>query len=437
MRITLGLALGASALASATLYIGCTDEETAGGSSTKSAGPGGTTGGGNPAGGGVNPTGGGNGAGGGGGGPSGPTHANCAPAEGTPGGLKLTMVADNLIKPVLLTYAFGDEERMYVAEQGGKIVLLKGGQATTFLDISGPVLSGGERGLLGLAFHPDYKNNGRFFVHYSDQNGDTALAEYRRSADNPDVADPMQVGPLLISQNQPYPNHNGGSIEFSPVDRFLYFGLGDGGLGGDPLKAGQDLNTLLAKILRIDVDKQEGGKPYGIPPNNMPGGLPEIWDSGLRNPWRFAFDPCTGDLYIGDVGQNKWEEIDVEKAGDGRRNYGWNVLEGAHNFAGGPSSQFTAPAVEYSHNGGDASVTGGYVYRGHAIPWLRGTYFYGDYETTQIWSFEWKDGAAANQQERTMDLDSLGVKISSFGQDDRGEVYVVDHAGAVYRIDAE
>jgi glucose/arabinose dehydrogenase len=381
----------------------------------------------------------GGGATGSGGGSSGmlpPNKENCSPPQGTPGKLKLTSVVQGLSSPVLFKQAWGDDQRFYIVEQAGRIKLLKGGMVTTFLDITGVVACCGERGLLGLAFHPDYVQNGRFFVHYSDNNGDTALAEYKRS-NNPDLADPTPVG-LLFFADQPDSNHNGGSLEFSPLDKYLYLALGDGGGGGDQYGKGQNLSSLLAKILRFDIDKKDPGKAYAIPPGNMPK-PPEAWDWGLRNPWRVSFDVCTGDLYIGDVGQNAWEEIDVEKAGDGNRNYGWPIREGNHDYNGGSTAGLTPATVEYANIGG-GSVTGGYVYRGSAIGWLRGAYLYGDYVTTKLAMFRWNNGTVSDQKDLTQDLQEglpSNVKPSSFGQDNAGEVYVVHHGGRIYRIDAE
>jgi glucose/arabinose dehydrogenase len=298
-----------------------------------------------------------------------------------------------------------------------------------------------ERGLLGMAFHPNYAQNGRFFVHYTDTNtspGDTTIAEFARGA-SPDQANPTPVA-IVLTQPQPEGNHNGGSIEFSPADGMLYIGLGDGGGAGDQhgqIGNGQNLDTLLGKILRIDVT----ALPYTIPPGNMTGAgvRPEIWDYGVRNPYRFSFDACNGDLYIGDVGQNVWEEIDIAPAGQGNKNWGWRLTEGMHCFnpQNCDMTGLSMPAIEYDHGLG-SSVTGGYVYRGTAIPWLRGTYFYGDFESGRIWTLRFQNGMVADAVDRTGDLQSQNLGIAGFGQDYAGEVYVVDRGGGrLFRIDPE
>jgi len=378
-----------------------------------------------------------------------PGTVDCTDATGMTGQLKLTPVVQGLNKPVLVTAPRGDTERTFIVEQTGVIQLIKNGQQSVFLDIGPIVNTGGERGLLGLAFHPDYESNGRFFVHYSDASNDTALAEYKRSDGDPDVADPNPVGSILLKVDQPYGNHNGGSIEFSPVDGMLYFGLGDGGSANDPLDSGQQTSTLLGAILRLDVSSQ----PYTIPAGNIStgnlcgqdpnasGACSEIWDYGLRNPYRFSFDACTGDLYIGDVGQNKWEEIDIAAAGDGNKNWGWRLKEGDHCFNPSsncdPNNLTIPPAAEYNHGQGKCSVTGGYVYRGSSIPWLRGAYLYGDYCSGDVWMLRWKNGQASEPVDLTADLQSKGLNISSFGQDARGEMYLIAYSGTVYRIDME
>jgi glucose/arabinose dehydrogenase len=383
--------------------------------------------------------------------PQAPTNADCSPASGSAGNLKLTEIATGFTDPTFITAPWGDDERMFVTELAGEITLIKNGNESSFLDISSLVDSGGERGLLGLAFHPDYANNGRFFVHHSEAGtGDTVIAEYRRDPANPDLADGTAVATVL-TETQPQGNHNGGMIGFSPFDGMLYIGLGDGGGADDTYNNGQTISTLLGAILRIDV----ATTPYSIPAGNLGGGAAaEIWDYGLRNPWRFSFDICGGDLYIGDVGQDCYEEINVEAAGDGNKNYGWPITEGQHCFNAPdhfvcdlvPPTDCTTTgtelsAVEYMHTAGPPcwSVTGGYVYRGAAIPWLRGAYLYADYCTGQIWSFRWSGGAATDQQELTSDLWqglSQGA-ISSFGQDNDGEMYVVGYGGSIYRIEAE
>jgi glucose/arabinose dehydrogenase len=384
----------------------------------------------------------------GGGGPS--TEADCSAPSGAPAALKLTEVVTGLSSPLHITYARGDNERLYVLEQDGVIQLLKNGQVTPFLDISDKVLGGGEQGLLGLAFHPNYLENGRFFIHYSsDANGNGIIAEYKRSADNPDVADPNPVIEPLLEIEDPYSNHNGGTIEFSPVDGFLYIGMGDGGDGGDPQENGQNPMAVLGKLLRIDIDVS--GMDYGSPPGNLEGGAPEVFDWGLRNPYRWSFDICTGDRYIGDVGQNAWEEIDVAPASQGPTNWGWDNCEGNHTFEGEQCPGDSQPPVaEYPHSGNPFagppgcgySVLGGYVYRGTAIPWLRGTYFYAEYCGAQTWTLKWAGGQLVEgPTDITQDLypgwPNNYDQLTSFGQDNRGEMYVVSGSGTIYRIDPE
>ncbi|WP_437901568.1 PQQ-dependent sugar dehydrogenase [Sorangium sp. So ce124] len=377
---------------------------------------------------------------------------SCAPPSEDEGVLKLATVVSGLDHPLLVKSAPGDPTRLFILTQPGQILVLDDGAAEpkVFLDIRDRVLfnDNGERGLLGLAFHPDYEAGGRFFVHYTDKatGGNARVVEFARG-ERPDVASPDPVATYLEVVDL-HRNHNGGSLEFSPIDGFLYLGLGDGGDNNDAgpnhadIGNGQALTTLLGKILRLDVSTH----PYGIPEGNMTGEgvLPEIWDYGLRNPYRFSFDACTGDLYIADVGQRLWEEIDIEPAGQGRKNYGWRRMEGAHCFIPAESCDLdgtiTLPAAEYGHAGQvieDCSVTGGYVYRGSRIPWLRGSYFYGDYCSGRVWTLTYEGGVATAPVDRTDDLGSFGFRIASFGQDGAGEVYVVDLGGTVYRIDPE
>jgi glucose/arabinose dehydrogenase len=373
-----------------------------------------------------------------------PTKANCGPASGVVGKLKKTALAQKFNTPLLIVSPWGDDERQFVIERAGRVQLLKAGKKSQFLDISAKTRTDGEYGLLGIAFHPDYKNNGRFFVHYSAvADGKTTIEEYKRDLNNNDLADPKPVGNPYLLVDQPAPNHNGGTIEFSPKDGYLYIALGDGGGGCDTYKTGQNLNTLLAKILRIDVSSN----PYKIPPGNFQMGKPEIFITGLRNPYRAGFDVCTGDFYIGDVGQGRWEEIDVAPAGKTGLNFGWNMMEGTHCFdeekgCATPKCNkagLDLPVVDYFHdNSGKCSVTGGRVYRGHAIPWLRGHYFYADYCTGHIWSFRYENGQAKEQTDRSADLDGpIGSGIVGFGEDNQGELYIVTMDGTIYRIDPE
>jgi glucose/arabinose dehydrogenase len=334
------------------------------------------------------------------------------------------IIKDGLRHPVYVTHARDGSGRLFVVEQPGRIRIVHGGRMLDrpFLDITGLVQYGGEQGLLGLAFHPSYKTNGRFVVNYTRRpDGATVVAEFKVSG-NPDVAGSDEKQLLVVPQ--PYANHNGGMVEFGP-DGFLYIGLGDGGAGGDPGNRGQNQNELLGKLLRIDVDH---GKRYGIPRDNpfaSGGGRPEIFAYGLRNPWRFSFDRKTGDLWVADVGQNEWEEIDIVKRGG---NYGWRIMEGAHCFLpreGCAQKGLVPPVAEYAHEKGRCSITGGYVYRGARLPSLDGAYLYGDYCSGEIFSL-------VNGVQQI--LLSTDLSISSFGQDQEGELYVVDHGGAVYRI---
>ena len=340
-------------------------------------------------------------------------------------------VASGLAQPVSITHA-GDA-RLFITLQGGRIVIHDGTRVldTPFLDIRALVSSGGERGLLSVAFHPRYAENGFFFVNYTDRNGDTIVARYRVSASDPNQADPASAKQILFV-DQPYANHNGGQLQFGP-DGYLYAGMGDGGSAGDPENRAQNRTTLLGKMLRIDVN----GDPYAIPPSNpfasSSSTRPEIWALGLRNPWRFSFDRATGDLWIADVGQGSWEEVNLQRASSiGGENYGWDVLEGTHCFGSATCSTagFVAPVIEYNHSGGACSVTGGYVYRGARSPRLQGTYVYGDYCNGKIWGA--KQNLAGAWEIRQ--LADTAYLISTFGEDFNGEVYVADHNGAVYRI---
>ena len=391
-------------------------------------------------------TGGGNGTGGGTGAPLSPIPGaetfDCSPAEGSVPKLTLTEVATGFTDPLLVTFAPGDTSRLFVVEQAGTIQILVDGQkeGEPFLDITESVQRGGnEQGLLGLAFHPDYAENGRFFVNYTARagvnasNGATIVSEFSVSSD-PNRAD-SDSERVLFSVDQPYANHNGGMLAFG-ADGFLYIGLGDGGSGGDPEGNGQDASTLLGSLLRIDVDASDAGE-YGIPEGNLPGGAPEIWDYGLRNPWRFSFDGCTGDLYIGDVGQDSWEEINVVPRGQGHNNFGWNVREGAHCYRANTCAVegMTEPVTEYGRGVG-VSITGGYVYRGSAIPALRGTYFYADYDSGAFFAFQYVDGSVTAQRNLSEELIARQGQITSFGQDAEGEVYVVRRFGSIQRIEA-
>jgi glucose/arabinose dehydrogenase len=326
-------------------------------------------------------------------------------------------VAAGLQSPVHLAAPEGDG-RLFVVEQAGRIRVVESGgvSAVPFLDIRGIVGAGGERGLLSMAFHPDYSSNGFFYVYYTDGNGDTRVARYTVSSD-PNVAN-SNSGVIVLAIPQPFSNHNGGLLMFGP-DGMLYVGMGDGGSGGDPLGHGQDTGTLLGALLRIDVD---GGVPYATPGDNPFGN--EIWAYGLRNPWRYSFDRSTGLLYIADVGQNRREEINVVAASTPGVNYGWNVMEGDECFdppSGCNRAGLQIPALEYEHGQG-CSVTGGVVYRGMGIPGLQGHYFYSDFCAGWLRSFRFDGGAVTGQTE--WEVGDLG-NVTSFGEDGAGEMYIL------------
>jgi glucose/arabinose dehydrogenase len=349
--------------------------------------------------------------------------------------VRLEPVASGLRNPVHLTSPTSDT-RLFVVEQHGRIRIVQDGRLldAPFLDITDRVGSGGERGLLSVAFHPNYGSNGFFYVNYTDREGDTRIERYSATEDR-NRADPSSAKRILTIE-QPFGNHNGGLITFGP-DGMLYIGMGDGGSGGDPQGHGQNRNSLLGALLRIDVN---GGDPYTIPLDNpfvqTANARPEIWAYGLRNPWRWSFDREAGMLYVADVGQNAWEEINVVPARDAGLNYGWNVMEGDHCFRS-PScdrSGLVTPALEYPNPAQGCSVTGGYVYRGQAIPSLRGHYFYGDFCGGWVRSFRYADGAATEQRE--WEFGDIG-NVLSFGEDSAGELYVLSANGRVYRMVAQ
>jgi glucose/arabinose dehydrogenase len=343
----------------------------------------------------------------------------------------LDTVVSGLNAPLAITSAGDGSGRIFVTEQGGQIRIVRDGTlvATAFLDIASRITSGGERGLLGLAFHPRFPSDPRFFVNYTDTNGDTQVSSFTVDPATPDVADPSsEVKILHIAQ--PYANHNGGAVLFGP-DGFLYISTGDGGSGGDPQGNGQSLTTLLGKILRIDVDRTDGAQPYAIPPDNPFVGRtdarPEIFLFGLRNPWRISFDRATRDLWIGDVGQSAWEEVDVARAGTSGENYGWNTMEGNHCFnppSGCTKTGLTLPVAEYGHDAG-CTVIGGNVYRGTAQPALTGGYFFGDYCSGTIWAID--PGSDALREPTVVREGS--ASLSSFGEDEAGELYATDIGG--------
>jgi len=342
--------------------------------------------------------------------------------------LALKQIASGLNRPVGIVSA-GDS-RLFIVLQIGQIVIYDGTRIlpAPFLEIGSLITSGvtgqSERGLLGLAFDP--RRNGFFFVHYTNINGDVTIARYRASSD-PDRADPNSAAIVLTIPHPNFSNHNGGQLQFGP-DGFLYDGVGDGGSAGDPNNNAQNATRLLGKILRIDVSSL----PYRVPPSNPFGN--EVWAYGLRNPWRFSFDRITGDLWIGDVGQNLYEEVDLQPAtSDGGENYGWPNMEGFHCFnpptnCGNPS--FTPPILEYTHAGGACSITGGYRYRGARYPRMSGIYFYGDYCSGAILGATQQSNGSWTSQT----LLSTRLAITSFGEDQNGELYVADLGGTVSQI---
>lgn len=358
------------------------------------------------------------------------------PSTGPLEGITLEPIVSGLSSPVGITNANDGSGRLFVNELGGRIRVINPDgtlRAADFVDLSDRLVAGGERGLLGVAFHPDFAANGRLFVHYSRAgDGATVVSELIASADRQTAN--VASERVLLTQDQPFENHNGGQIAFGP-DGFLYIGLGDGGSGGDPYGNGQNLQTLLGKILRIDVDATPttgyaipDGNPYAAGGVSPGAGLPEIWAFGLRNPWRFSFDIASGDLYIGDVGQNAWEEIDRQPADSrGGENYGWNAYEASHCFSSCEGVSAVGPIAEYDHDQG-CSVTGGYLYRGTRQPAMRGTYLFGDYCSGIIFTLP-ADGLTATR------LAETGLQISSFGEGEDGEIYLADlSAGGVYRV---
>ncbi|MFN8522955.1 MAG: PQQ-dependent sugar dehydrogenase [Chloroflexota bacterium] len=373
--------------------------------------------------------------------------------------VSLTQVLSGLDRPIFLTHDGSDNNRVFILEQRGKIRVAKrsGGvfslEATPFLDLSSIVENNclgnndpGEQGLLGLAFHPNFSSNGKFYVDYvadatpscvqGTNTGKNSVAAYQTTNPSADTCQGPCTGTVLLAIDDRFTNHNGGMLAFRS-DGFLYISTGDGGSGGDPDQNGQNLNSFLGKILRIDVDT---GSPYGIPPSNpfvgQMGKKSEIWSYGWRNPYRFSFDRLNGDMWVGDVGQNLFEEVDFEPAGTpGGRNYGWRITEGFHCFNTGgflrslitcDRSGQTAPLVEYPHLNGDCSVTGGYVYRGTASPDLVGKYIFGDFCTGRFWT-------PIGGGQKSLLLDST-LLISGFGEDQAGELYVTSLSGTINRI---
>jgi glucose/arabinose dehydrogenase len=354
--------------------------------------------------------------------------------------IKIVKIAGNLVSPVDIVNAGDGSLRLFIALQGGKIVVYSGGKilGTPFLNISDLIFCCGERGLLSIAFHPSYKTNGLFFVYYTNTSGNLVLARFKVSATNRNVAIKSSKKILLTISHPTYANHNGGRIAFGK-DGFLYLSVGDGGGGGDQSNNAQNLGKLLGKILRINVN---AGSLYSIPPgnpfSNVTGAKKEIWAFGYRNPWRWSFDRANGNMYIGDVGQNLYEEIDFQPANSpGGENYGWRFMEGNHCY--NPASncnngKLKAPIIEYGHGAG-CSVVGGYVYRGTAISAIVGKYLYSDYCSGIIWGATNSSGKWISTQ-----LLSTGFNVSTFGEGENGALYVAQHAnpgGAIYRIDKQ
>lgn len=333
------------------------------------------------------------------------------------------IVANDLRRPVDVQPANDGTGRLFIIEKYGVIRVMENELLLIepFLNIDDRVNdNGNEMGLLGFAFHPDYEQNGYFYVNYTGSGGDTRISRFHADGN---VADPNSEL-VLLTIGQPYENHNGGAVAFG-ADGYLYLGLGDGGLAGDPQKNGQNTSTLLGKILRIDVNS---GDPYVIPSDNPFGN--EVWAYGLRNPWKISFDRANGDLWIGDVGQGEWEEIDYFAAGGvPGANYGWSIMEGNHGYDGEPQPGLLLPVAEYSHSSGDGcSVTGGYVYRGSMPEW-NGIYIYGDYCSGKVWGVFQSNGTWQNQL-----LFEMGVTITSFGEDEAGELYLASDSGSVYKL---
>ena len=346
--------------------------------------------------------------------------------------LHVELVASGLNGPVYLTAPNADQ-RLFFVEQPGRIRIIQNGQvlSTPFLDIRSKVLSGGEQGLLSLAFHPNYAVNGFFFVYYTDLAGDNKVERYRVSTADASVADATSAKLILPIPHPVNPNHNGGQLQFG-ADGKLYIAVGDGGSGGDPLGNGQNRSTILGDLLRIDVD---AGDPYAIPPDNPYATStqfrPEIWAYGLRNPWRFSFDRVGGVIYIADVGQNAFEEINAVPSTLAGVNYGWRIMEGMHCYNADTCNQagLRLPVHEYGRNLGGA-VTGGYVYRGTRMPGLQGLYFYSDYTAGGLRSFRLVNGAATEHRTWPVSVNA----VTSFGQDAAGELYILSALGTIHRI---
>ena len=378
--------------------------------------------------------------------------------------LSSVLIADGYKKPVFITSYPNNAKLLYIVEQAGLIKLINDGKKLSrpFFDINKRVVNpnrpGDERGLLGFAFHPNHTNNGKFYINYMDNDGNTIVSEF---STNSELRANHKSERIILKLKQPYGNHNGGDIQFGP-DGYLYISIGDGGKAGDPLNAGQDLSSLFGKIIRIDIEQ----KPYGIPKSNPFFGQKdkreEIWAWGLRNVWRFSFDKQTGDKYLADVGQNKWEEVNFEPASSkGGLNYGWRIMEANHCYdpkENCPTEGLIKPIIEYPNDANHpafafriieelsfsetdvegCSVTGGYVYRGQKIKSMQGKYIFGDYCSGNIWTLKVVNGKAINFKNRTEEINIGGGEfttyISSFGQDSDGEIYIIDYNGGIYKL---
>lgn len=347
--------------------------------------------------------------------------------------VSIDLFKEGFSKPLNLQHA--NDERLFIAEQGGKIKIIQENgtvNPTPFLDISGQISDEGERGLLGLAFHPDYTNNGYFYINYTKPNGDTQISRFSVDSENPDLAD-MNSELSILSYEQPFSNHNGGNLVFG-ADGYLYISSGDGGNTGDPGNRAQNIYLLLGKLLRIDVDNPAGGNNYGIPADNPFVGTPnareEIWAYGLRNPWRFSFDFTENNIWIADVGQASLEEINRASTTDGGLNYGWRCYEGSQPFNTEncpPQSELIFPFAEYTHNNGNCSITGGYVYRGNVYSDIVGLYFFADFCSGLIGTVD-SSGSIA-------EYGNFSGNWASFGEDINKELYVLDiNGGSIYKI---
>jgi len=354
--------------------------------------------------------------------------------------IRLWTFVTGLDQPVYATGSRDGTSRLFIVEKTGRIKIWKGPQlyATPYLDIHTLVSNGSEQGLLGLAVSPGFKTNHRLYIDYTNTSGNTVIAEYRQSTSNPNVVDPA-TRRVILTIAQPYANHNGGMLAFGP-DGYLYIGMGDGGSAGDPGNRAQSTGSLLGKLLRIDVNGTTSTKAYRIPSTNPyvgKTGLDEIWDRGLRNPWRFSFDKANGNLWIGDVGQNAWEEVDraphTTTGAGWRLNWGWRIMEGRHCYnppTGCNTTGLTFPPIEYDHSNGRCAVTGGYVYRGASIPALVGGYLFGDYCSGEIWV---TTATSSSVAPKVLLLDT-NMLVSSFGEDGGGELYVCNLNGSVSKV---